>query len=135
MTPNFSPRGNSTARRPIYVGALVRGRLGPPPRSTPAYRPVLDVHGRGDLQPELHALSKQGRWQEMGQLIDDDVLHTIAACGSAADVAAHIRDPRRRCLRSDLHLPAGTDRRGVVGRDRRRTQPLTSYRGRRGGSR
>ena len=28
----------------------------------------------------------------MGQLIDDDVLHTIAACGSAADVAAHIRD-------------------------------------------
>ena len=27
-----------------------------------------------------------------GQLIDDDVLHTIAACGSAADVAAHIRD-------------------------------------------
>ena len=50
------------------------------------------MHGRGDLQPELHALSKQGRWQEMGQLIDDDVLHTIAACGSAADVAAHIRD-------------------------------------------
>ena len=60
--------------------------------STPAYRPVLDVHGRGDLQPELNALSKQGRWQEMGQLIDDDMLHTIAACGSAADVAAHIRD-------------------------------------------
>jgi probable F420-dependent oxidoreductase len=60
--------------------------------STPAYRPVLEVHGWGDLQPELHALSKQGRWQEMGGLIDDDVLHTIAACGTPADVAAHIRD-------------------------------------------
>ncbi|KHO27618.1 TIGR03617 family F420-dependent LLM class oxidoreductase [Mycolicibacterium setense] len=60
--------------------------------STPAYRPVLDVHGWGDLQPELNALSKQGRWQEMGSLIDDDVLHTIAACGSPADIAAHIRD-------------------------------------------
>ncbi|OBB33748.1 LLM class F420-dependent oxidoreductase [Mycolicibacterium peregrinum] len=60
--------------------------------STPAYRPVLDVHGWGDLQPELNALSKQGRWQEMGSLIDDEVLHTIAACGSPADVAAHIRD-------------------------------------------
>jgi probable F420-dependent oxidoreductase len=60
--------------------------------STPAYRPVLDVHGWGDLQPELNALSKQGRWDDMGRLIDDDILHTIAACGSPADVAAHIRD-------------------------------------------
>ena len=60
--------------------------------STPAYRPVLDIHGWGDMQPELNALSKQGRWEEMGRLIDDDVLHTIAACGTAAEVAAHIRD-------------------------------------------
>ncbi|OBG18218.1 LLM class F420-dependent oxidoreductase [Mycolicibacterium celeriflavum] len=60
--------------------------------STPAYRPVLDVHGWGELQPELNALSKQGRWQDMGTLIDDEVLHTIAACGSPAEVAAHIRD-------------------------------------------
>ncbi|MDY6811484.1 MAG: TIGR03617 family F420-dependent LLM class oxidoreductase [Actinomycetota bacterium] len=60
--------------------------------STPAYRPVLDAHGWGDLQPELNAMSKQGRWQEMATLIDDDILHTIAACGSPAEVAAHIRD-------------------------------------------
>ncbi|KAA0115166.1 TIGR03617 family F420-dependent LLM class oxidoreductase [Mycolicibacterium sp. P9-22] len=60
--------------------------------STPAYRPVLDIHGWGDLQPELNALSKQGRWSEMGALIDDDVLHTIAACGTPAQVATHIRD-------------------------------------------
>jgi probable F420-dependent oxidoreductase len=60
--------------------------------STPAYRPVLELHGWADLQPELNALSKQGKWQEMGQLIDDDMLHTIAACGTPADVAAHIRD-------------------------------------------
>jgi probable F420-dependent oxidoreductase len=60
--------------------------------STPAYRPVLDIHGWGDLQPELHALSKQGRWEQMGKLVDDDVLHTIAACGTAAEVASHIRD-------------------------------------------
>ncbi len=62
--------------------------------STPAYRPVLDVHGWGDLQPELNALSKQGRWAEMGGLITDEVLHTIAACGRPAEIAAHIR---RRC--------------------------------------
>ncbi len=52
--------------------------------STPAYKPVLDAHGWGDLQPELNAMSKQGRWQEMATLIDDEVLHT--------EVAAHIKD-------------------------------------------
>lgn len=60
--------------------------------STPAYRPVLDAHGWGDLQSELNAMSKQGRWQEMAGLIDDDILRTIAACGTPKEVAAHIRD-------------------------------------------
>ena len=46
--------------------------------STPNYRPVLDLHGWGDLQPELNALSKQGKWVEMGELIDDDILSTFA---------------------------------------------------------
>lgn len=71
--------------------------------STPAYRPVLDAHGWGDLQPELNSMSKQGRWQEMATLIDDEMLHTIAACGTPGEVAAHIRDrvdgvSRRICL-------------------------------------
>ena len=60
--------------------------------STPAYKPVLDAHGWGDLQPELNAMSKQGRWQEMTSLISDEILHTIAACGTPAEVAAHVRD-------------------------------------------
>ncbi|BBX48595.1 LLM class F420-dependent oxidoreductase [Mycobacterium cookii] len=60
--------------------------------STPAYRPVLAAHGWQDLQPELNALSKQGRWDDMGGLITDEILHTIAACGTPADVARHIRD-------------------------------------------
>jgi probable F420-dependent oxidoreductase len=60
--------------------------------STPAYRPVLAAHGWQDLQPELNAMSKQGRWQEMGALIDDEIMHTIAACGTPAEIAAHIRD-------------------------------------------
>ena len=46
--------------------------------STPAYRPVLDRHGWGDLQPELRRLSKQGEWQAMGDAIDDEVLRTLA---------------------------------------------------------
>jgi probable F420-dependent oxidoreductase len=60
--------------------------------STPAYRPVLAAHGWEELQPELNAMSKQGRWQEMGGLITDEMMHTIAACGTPSEVAAHIRD-------------------------------------------
>ncbi|MEJ5254374.1 MAG: LLM class F420-dependent oxidoreductase [Acidimicrobiales bacterium] len=56
--------------------------------STPAYRPVLELHGWGDLQPELNALSKQGRWAEMGELIDDEVLNAFAVVAEPAGVAA-----------------------------------------------
>jgi len=46
--------------------------------STPAYLPVLELHGWGDLQGELNALSKRGEWEEMGRRIDDDVLDAFA---------------------------------------------------------
>ena len=46
--------------------------------STPAYRGVLEHHGWGEMQTELNALSKQGKWVEMGLLIDDEVLDAFA---------------------------------------------------------
>lgn len=49
--------------------------------STPAYAPVLELHGWHDLQPELNRLSRRGQWQEMGQLIDDDILDAFAVVG------------------------------------------------------
>ena len=45
--------------------------------ATPAYRPVLEVHGWGELQTDLHGLSKQGRWSEMAALVDDEVLSAL----------------------------------------------------------
>jgi len=59
--------------------------------STPAYRPVLDVEGWGDLQPELNALSKTGDFTKMIELIDDDVLRTLAVVGTPTEVAAEIK--------------------------------------------
>ncbi|MGZ6827752.1 MAG: LLM class F420-dependent oxidoreductase, partial [Mycobacteriales bacterium] len=58
--------------------------------STPAYRPILDLHGWGDLQPELNALSKQGEWDAMGTLISDEVLHTFAVVAEPDDVAGEL---------------------------------------------
>jgi len=42
--------------------------------STPAYRGVLEALGRGELFETLHNMSKEGRWQEMSDLIDDPLL-------------------------------------------------------------
>jgi len=58
--------------------------------STPSYKPVLDVEGWGELQPELNALSKQGDWAGMAKKIDEDVLRTIAVVGTPKEVAAEI---------------------------------------------
>ena len=59
--------------------------------STPAYKGVLDSIGVGELQPELNAMSKQGRWEEMGDLIDDGVLDKFSVRGGAADLAVQIK--------------------------------------------
>jgi probable F420-dependent oxidoreductase len=59
--------------------------------STPAYRGVLELHGWGDLQTELNGLSKQGKWVEMGELIDDDVLHAFAVVAGPEGVGAELK--------------------------------------------
>jgi hypothetical protein len=58
--------------------------------STPQYRCVLDVHGWGALQDELNRLSKAGRWLEMGALIDDRMLDTLAVRCAPADLPARL---------------------------------------------
>ncbi len=54
--------------------------------STPAYRAVLEVEGCGELQGELNALSKQGRWKEMTDLVTDDLMQSVAVWGTPAQV-------------------------------------------------
>jgi probable F420-dependent oxidoreductase len=58
--------------------------------STPAYRPVLELHGWGEVQDELNSLSKQGAWKEMGKVITDDILDAFAVRGSAAELPGQI---------------------------------------------
>ena len=62
--------------------------------STPAYRAVLELHNWGDLHAELHRLSRDGEWDAMGRLIDDDILETFAVVAPPDKLAAELR---RRC--------------------------------------
>ncbi len=58
--------------------------------STPAYKPVLEVHGWEHLQPELQSMSREGKWLEMAALVDDEMLHTFAVSGSVEEVSRQL---------------------------------------------
>lgn len=55
--------------------------------STPAYAPVLDLHGFTDLHPELNRLSKAGRWDNLTELIPDELVELIAVVGPRSEIA------------------------------------------------
>ncbi|HEB88354.1 MAG TPA: LLM class F420-dependent oxidoreductase [Deltaproteobacteria bacterium] len=60
--------------------------------STPAYRPVLEVHGWGDLQTELNVLSKRGEWDAMGERITDEILEEFAIVAEPAKVVGVFKE-------------------------------------------
>lgn len=76
--------------------------------STPAYRPVLELHGWGDLQTDLHTLSKRGAWDDMSGLIDDEVLGTFAVVGTPDTIAATVRSRFGGLIdRFNVYAPSG----------------------------
>jgi probable F420-dependent oxidoreductase len=55
--------------------------------STPSYRPVLEIHGWGDIGDQLNAMSKRGEWEAMTGLVTDEMLETFAVVAPPDDVA------------------------------------------------
>jgi probable F420-dependent oxidoreductase len=97
--------------------------------STPAYRPVLELHGWGELGDELNRLSRgraADKWQTMGDLVDDEVLHTFAVVAEPSAVAAALARRGAGVVTRysvnglgvpdpELLLQVATDLRGLVG--------------------
>jgi probable F420-dependent oxidoreductase len=73
--------------------------------STPAYRPVLDVHGWGDLQVTIRDLTRAGDWAALPAAVPDEVVDAIAVVGSPAVVADGLRKRFARCSRVALSTP------------------------------
>jgi probable F420-dependent oxidoreductase len=71
--------------------------------STPAYRPTLELHGWGHLQPELNRLSKEGRWPEMIDLVPDEMVDALTVTGPRDEIADRLRE-RMAGLDIDLGL-------------------------------
>ena len=78
--------------------------------STPAYRGVLEIHGWDGLQEQLNALSKQGKWVEMGDLITDEMLNTFAVVGEPEVIAPELHARYGDVIdRISLYTPYTTD--------------------------
>ena len=75
--------------------------------STPNYKPVLDLHGWGDLQPILRNMTREGKWEQLGAQITDEMLETFAAVGEPAD-AARIARERVVGVADSVFLDAGS---------------------------
>ncbi|MHB1089871.1 MAG: LLM class F420-dependent oxidoreductase [Ilumatobacteraceae bacterium] len=58
--------------------------------STPSYSGVLDLHGWNDVRAQLNAMSKQGKWELMGELITDEMLNTFAVVGEPEQIAPEL---------------------------------------------
>jgi probable F420-dependent oxidoreductase len=74
--------------------------------STPSYRPVLELHGWGELSEQLGRLAVRQRWHEMPALISDEMLDVFAVQGTWAEIGPAIRRRYGGLLdRVTLYLP------------------------------
>ena len=78
--------------------------------STEAYRPVLELHGWGDLQYELNMLNKRREQRQMASLISDEILHTIAIVGAPTEVVDAMKERFGDVIgRTSFRVPSLTD--------------------------
>lgn len=60
--------------------------------STPAYWPVLETHGYGDLGRKLNRMTKDGLWHKLAAEIPDELLQLCAAIGRHDQLARVITE-------------------------------------------
>ena len=60
--------------------------------STPAYWPVLETHGYGDLGRKLNSMTKNGEWDKLAAEITDDVLNLFCITGRYDELTHLVKD-------------------------------------------
>jgi len=60
--------------------------------STPAYWPSLELFGWKDRGEALHALTREGKWDEMAGIVDDEMLAALAPSADYANIAQVLDD-------------------------------------------
>lgn len=60
--------------------------------STPQYRPTLELHGWADVGTRLHRLSREGRWNEMSDVITEQIFDALVPSGTYDEIASMLHD-------------------------------------------
>jgi probable F420-dependent oxidoreductase len=59
--------------------------------STPDYKKLLDMHGWGDKLSVFIDMARQGQWEEMGNLVTDEMLDEYAVVGTPDELPGKLR--------------------------------------------
>ncbi len=77
--------------------------------STPSYRPAFELLGWGDIAEQASVLSRQKRWEELPELVDEEMLHTIATIGTYDEIAGKLNERYAdRVDRIEFSIPVST---------------------------
>jgi hypothetical protein len=60
--------------------------------STPIYRPVMDLHGWGEVADQLGLLSRRGQWGEMMGWITEEMVETFATVAPPGELAEALKE-------------------------------------------
>lgn len=77
--------------------------------STPAYRRTFELHGWGDIAEQASVLSKQQSWDQLPELVHDEMLHTVATIGTHETIGGQLRERyANRVDRIEFSIPIHT---------------------------
>lgn len=76
--------------------------------STPQYRYTLDLYGWSDRGEELHSRVRQGRWSELAELLNDEMLDVFVPSAPYADLPSLLSE-RYAGLADEIGIPLGDD--------------------------
>ncbi|CAB4746831.1 unannotated protein [freshwater metagenome] len=60
--------------------------------STPAYQRTLELYGWDDLGPRLRALIRADRWDDLANVVTDEILDTLVPAATYREVPARVRE-------------------------------------------
>ncbi len=76
--------------------------------STPAYWPALEIYGWKDVGERLYAMTREGKWGEMTDLISDELLDTMIPSGTYDEIADVLLE-RYRDVATHITFPMPDD--------------------------
>ncbi len=78
--------------------------------STPSYRRAFEIHGWGDIARNASELARAKRWDELPDLVDDEMLHTVAAVATHDQIADKLMERYGpRVDRLEFSIPVADD--------------------------